>query len=390
MTRTGWITLFMPLAAAALLLSTSVSGCQGDDDDSVKNTGTATGTNTGTGSGGGNTGTNTGTGTDTSTGGSSTCGTNAVTKTVQEINQGSVGLDVEVKLEGVIAMSQKFLVSGSDTSCLWGVFVTAPGLTTTAEYTGTLALSYGFPPEANDAGKFYCPKLGEAPCGDKIPDDTQPGDELTLIGKTAEYLSSSCTNPGDSQVAQKQLHKVCFAEKTDSGKALPTAATITAYDSVSSATDSDFHAKWGGVKIRLETITALIPGPDDNPYNPGTDPCQQGAGGGGGTGAGGSGTGGGGGAQLVADSINNYYGEIKLEQAGIKIDDKVYYRAYQKYDNVCKAGPRFCTTNGSYAWTFIEGFHYLNWCSWGLVVNDKCADMDPRSEDCTAATCAPY
>jgi hypothetical protein len=70
--------------------------------------------------------------------------------TIQQITNpnapGHVATATPVHFVGVVAMSSKFLVSKSSTGeCTWGVFVSAPGITQAAPYTGILALSVGSP-----------------------------------------------------------------------------------------------------------------------------------------------------------------------------------------------------------------------------------------------------
>ena len=70
--------------------------------------------------------------------------------------------------------------------------------------------------------------------------------------------------------------------------------------------------------------------------------------------------------------------------------DKIYYRGYQKMQ-VCHAGPVFTAAASApyYSFNHIEGFSYLDFCTWSLGVNDKCADFDPASEDCAGMTSCP-
>src|SRR5690606_20272872 len=124
-------------------------------------------------------------GTDTGSGGGPIVGCEGAEATIQQLTTGEIGVDQKVTLKDVVAMSHKFLVSKSKNtgSCLWGVFVSAPGLTDTAANTGMIILSYGTDasiPEGETVA--YCPKLGQDPTGDQIPDDVAPGDVLTVTG----------------------------------------------------------------------------------------------------------------------------------------------------------------------------------------------------------------
>ncbi len=122
--------------------------------------------------------------------------------TVQDVTSGMVGTGTPVTLKGVVAMSNKFLVSGS-TACLWGVFVSAPGITETAENTGLLILSYGTPPMVPAGGsKAFCPEQGQSPDlvdGDQIPNDVKAGDVLDVIGTPAQFPATftTCVAPSN-------------------------------------------------------------------------------------------------------------------------------------------------------------------------------------------------
>ena len=361
MNRTGWLLLCAPLAAAGLLLPMTTGGCNSDNGGSggsgnTGNTATTTTHHTGGTGAGGGTGA-TGAGASGGGGGATTCGDGATEHTIQDITTGVVGTGVPVKVSGAVVMSQKFLVSKSSSgNCLWGIYISAPGLQTTAPNTGILALNYGTPASVPDGGTTaYCPKLddpNESP-GDKIPDQIQPGDVVDLIGETDKFLLNQCaTEDAGAQVGQFQLSKVCQVTVVSQGGAVPAPAVMTTQQlaQIPSPTDSAFHDSWGGVKVQINAPSAQP-----------------------------SGVGGG-------NSVVGNYGVITLDQDDIQVGDKIYYRGYQK-SQVCHAGPVF---NGATTWTSIEGFHYLDYCTWDVQVNDKCADFAPRSTDCTADTCAPY
>ena len=114
---------------------------------------------------------------------------------------------------------------------------------------------------------------------------------------------------------------------------------------LASPDDTDFHGKWGNVKVRLEGVTAK-------------DAAVDGGAGG-----------------IVGD-----YGLITLEE-GVQIGDKLYYQGYNK-KKVCHAQPTFSAK----AFDFIEGISYLNFCTWDVEVSDKCGGFSPSPDDCTAAT----
>ena len=84
------------------------------------------------------------------------------------------------------------------------------------------------------------------------------------------------------------------------------------------------------------------------------------------------------------DTVVGEFGVITLAN-GVEVGDKIYYRGYS--NNVCHEGPLF--TDTEVVFDRVDGFHYLAFCSWGIQANDKCADFEPQSGDCTAATCQP-
>jgi hypothetical protein len=360
--------VFVSLVAGALSAVAATGGCQSDsggDDDGSGNSGnqgsggsgaSSAGGNASNSGGTGNTGTNSG-GTG-NTGGGASC--DADERTIEEITTGAVGEGIIVNVKGVVAMSYKFLVSGPGNSgnCLWGVYVSAPGLTETAPNSGALVVAYGTEATTSDGGTF-CPKNGVEPTGGNIPDDVVPGDVLDINAKVNPFVLDACaTEPNGTTVAQIQLASnstSCPIVKTGTAP-LPTPATLTAaqLEQLSSPTDTAFHNQWGGVKVRIENVTP-VPFTEDCPTMA-TPPCMV-----------------------------NKYGEIAVEEGGLLIKDRTYYRGYLK-DNKCHTGPVF--GNSVTTFTRIDGFSSLDYCTWVLQPLDKCADFAPPSEDCAGdATC---
>lgn len=352
--RSGWFMLLAPLTMAATLLPFATGGCQSGSSGGSGgsgNTGNSTGNTGNVGGGDGGTG-NTGGGT-----GGTTCAPEGIVDgTIQDVTSGTIGEDIWVRITGAVAMSQKFLVSKSSTSgsCLWGFYASAPNLSETAAGTGILVMSRGTDATTDENGNTYCPMIDEGvEQGDAIPQDIQPGDVFNVIGLTQKFLLSQCaTEDNGAEVGQFQLSYSCEVTITSTGGPVPTAHVISGADvaNLASPTNEAFHDQWGGVKVRVESVGVA-----------------EGAGGGG---------------TVVGD-----YGIITLDDNGIQVDDKIYYRGYQK-EEPCHAGPVFAPP---VTWTHIDGFHYLNYCTWGLSVNDKCADFEPASTDCgSLTTCAPY
>lgn len=334
-----------------IFASLGILGCRTEDDG----TGGAGGSSSATMS----TGTK---GTTTTTGNMSTTGSNTMSSTgtgqvgcngdehtVQDISDGTIGPGIKITVKGAVAMSEKFLVAGTGknpTSCLWGVFISAPGLTETGPNTGVIALSYGNEPSipaGSTDGIAYCPKQEPGLPGDKFPDDTKPGDVLDLVGVTAVFpkdFTNCDTAKGDpaQTVPMRQLTQVCSVTKT--GTATPPAPHKLTADEISklaSTTDTAFHDQWGGVQVQLDNAVV--------------EP-QMGA------------------------SVGT---DFKLHvQSGIEISNKPTFRAYKQ--DTCHGG--FHYPAPPLTLTKVVGFHYLNFCDWEIAVGDKCGGMVPPSNEC--------
>jgi hypothetical protein len=319
----------------ALVLAASTGCRNGGSDDSSG----------GSGGSGGSTSKGTGTATGGAGGQAAMCDGEA--HTVQEVTTGTVGKGTHVTLSGVVVMSRKFLASSS-THCLWGVFVSAPGLTETGPNTGVMVLAYGTDPVVPSGGtKAYCPKLGMEPTGDSIPDDIKPGDVIELTGTTDYFPTMPKCDPAMgnplNMVPMRQISATCKVTKTGTAP-LPKIHVLTASEiaSVSSTTDTAFHDQWGGVKVAVEN-SGVVPTMDSPP--------------------------------AVIDSHGNYV----LTSGNISVGDKLFYKAWDT-STVCSAGPTYVDTKTVF--THVEGFHYLNFCTWSIQPNDKCADVVPPSPDC--------
>ncbi len=347
--------------------SSSTDGGEGGEGPTSTSTtaGTATGGAGGAGTGGegGSAGGAGGSGGSGGSGGASAC--SGKEATLYQVNQdpsavgGVIGNKTAVHLKGVVAMSQKFLVTKSGAGrCLWGVFVSAPDVgATTKEYSGVMVVSRGTDAVLNPQDqKTYCPKLGvagETP-GDAIPDDVKPGDVLNVVGLTDYFLLNNCAmEVNGSKVAQRQVSNACLVEKTGDTVTPPEPHVFTdAADiaELASPTNKEFHDKWGNVKVRVEGQLAAVP-------------------------------------QMVNNkpSVITSFGEVVLQGSNLTIGDKLYYRGYLKASNPCYDGPKFTPPmSGSYMFEALEGFAYLNYCTWGLQASNKCTDYMPASEDCAA------
>jgi len=329
----------------ALALGSSLAACRSSD--------TATGSSTGGSSAASTTSAQAGTG-----------GQNqAQVVTIQQIADptaaGHVGPKTVVTVKGVVAMSIPFLISkGSSGSCLWGLFVSAPGLTTMGPNTGLLVAGDGTPASVADGGtKAYCPTIQPyppapgMPSGSPFPDDTQPGDVFDISGTTAPYISAECSaadaGVGSSSVAQLQLASVTVATRTSKAGPVPAPYVLSTTDlaSLADGNGQTWLDAYGSVLVQAQNVSVM---------------AYQGA-------------------------LTDTYGHMYL-QDGIQVGDKLYYVGYVDKIDACYSGPSFPT----YSPTFqsITGFVYLDYCNWGLSPNDKCHDLVPASDDCESVVYA--
>jgi hypothetical protein len=257
-----------------------------------------------------------------------------------------------VKLTGVIATSTKFLASKSASgSCLWGVFLSSPGLAQAAPHTAILALSYGTPATGPDGGKAYCPVIQEnEPAGDAFPDDTKPGDVLDVQGLAAPFIPSTCGAPDagppdNSSVAEVELGKVTVVTRTSTGAAVPAPYVLTASDAAKLAAgqDATFFGAWGGARVTLENVTAVP---------------QQG---------------------MLFDA----YGHMLMND-GVQVGDELYYVGAVKNTDACYAPVTYPTDMPTFS--AITGFVYLDYCTWSLAPADKCHALVPPSADCASVS----
>lgn len=377
--------LHLGLVSASLLALVVAAGCQPDanttnsggsaGDGGSGATGNTGGDNTGGATGGTNTGGATGGSTTGGTGGTGgstmvdPCLDGAVDATVYDVTNSAspnaIGEGIKVKLDGVIAMSHKHLISHSKMtgSCLWGIFVSAPKtaggaqLTETEPYSGALVLSYG---DSEPNPDLPCPTGTDA-----IANDAAPGDVLTVVGQTSKFIQSACgTVATDSDVPQLQIFQSCMAKKTGTA-AVPAPHVLTTDEIAALAkqktTDGPdvlaTHNMWGAVKVRAENVAAdPWAGQNGNP-----------------------------------DTIVGPFGKVKLAPGGLEVPDSFYY--VKGSAAVCETAPKFDSKYQlPFSWDHVQGFHYLAFCTWSLANEDKCADYGPQSPDCETSaitTCYP-
>lgn len=302
--------------------------------------------------------------------------------TIEDITRGRVDERTVVELKGVVAMSKKFFLDDTRVGeCLWGVFLSSPGLTETAPHSGILAISRGEMVTDGNGG-FVCPDLESAPSDDAFPDDVAPGDVLDVVGETAYFSSSSCRDTcgdlicdpesdppetaqscaqdcgaspeliGQSAVGQYQLEWI--ESVTRSGRVdVPAPHVLTPEEvmKLGSPAEADFFHAWGGVKVRLEGA-----------FEPVLRTTAMGE-------------------EVVVGSSGN----IHLQEGPMQVGTRIYH--VDGAESACHKGPVY--SNVDIVFERIDGFVYNNSCIWSLQPADKCADLDPPSEDCVddASTC---
>lgn len=336
----------------ALVLGSSLQACRSTTSDLTSSSGSggAGGSTSQTGTGG--------------VGGSAQVQVVTIQQIADPTAPGHLGSMNAVTLKGVVAMSIPFLVSKSSSgACLWGVFVTSPNLTTTAPYTGLLALGEGTPASVADGGtKAYCPTIqpyppaAGMPSGSPFPDDTLPGDVFDITGTTDAYISSECSaadaGAGSSNVASIQLSSVTVANRTSRGAPLPAPYVLSLTDlaALASGNSATWLDQWGSVLVQAPNV----------------------------------------GVTAYEGSLTDTYGHMYLgspsQAAGIQVGDKLYYVGYVEAVNACYDGPSFTTYSPSF--TSITGFVYLDYCNWGLSPRDKCHNLVPPSLDCASVVYA--
>ena len=229
-------------------------------------------------------------------------------------------------------------------------FASEPGLTEVQAYSGIIVLSYGTNAEVPDGGSSgYCPVLGKAPTGGGIPDEIMPGDVVDVTGKTASYLPASCgSNPNDSQTETRQIGEATII-KTGTA-AVPAAHVVSSADIAKLASpalaDQAFKDMWGNALLRVTNVTAKPFGTFDAGEN----------------------------------TITDTYGNIQLNEGSLMVGDKLYYVGALKSTDACHSAPYYA--DSSQAFQTIDGFLYLDYCTWKLEPRSKCTDLNPSSADC--------
>jgi hypothetical protein len=287
------------------------------------------------------------------TGGSGVCDGTAAT--IVQINQSEFAPGTKVRLKGVVATSPKFLLSQSQTSCLWGVFVTTPG-SEVIEYGSLQMISYGDPPVVGSNGKASCPF--EPSKAGAIPNEIQPGDTLDVTGALNDFTPPSCAQPPNvaPEVGQRQLTELSCFQITSKGGTVVSPRLISGaavLDTIAQGKNTnDLLRKYGGALVKIEGSFNSIQQPPES-YLPGAAVSK--------------------------------FGDIRVSQTQLTVSNNIYYN-----DLSC-AGPRDPSKRYEYSqpttFTSFTGIVALDFCTWQLWVRERCGDIAPLSSVCDGPEC---
>jgi hypothetical protein len=257
------------------------------------------------------------------------CGAEAVT--LEELHSGRVRRGIPVLVSGLVASSQKFLLSEAKSgSCLWGAFAAADAKTGAG--SGLLLVSFGAPHD------------GALPCAsgsDALPDDLRPGDSLEVEGVVDEYAPAACD--GVAPALQLRIDVACPVRRSASGaEPAPTIVDRALAARLAAGKEPQLLRDWSGALVTLDDVSALQDIDDGDAVFP--------------------------------------FGVIRLEQTPLEVHSRLYY-----FD-LSEGGPRSSAKSPhlSYPWRFerVTGLVFLDYCSWVLAPRDRCLDVSPAGDDC--------
>ncbi|HYP86801.1 MAG TPA: hypothetical protein VEQ59_01575 [Polyangiaceae bacterium] len=257
------------------------------------------------------------------------CAAEAVT--LEELHSGRVRSGRALSLSGLVASSQKFLVSEAKSgSCLWGAF--AAGAGRAGAGSGIFLVSFG----ATHADGEPC-----APGADGLPDDLRPGDALDVEGTLDAHVPAACE--GVVAAEQLRIDAACPARRGARGTPpQPDVIEPALAARLASGKEEALLRDWAGALVALEGVSARRDGDDGDAVFP--------------------------------------FGVIELEETPLEVHSKLYY-----FD-LSEGGPRSAakTPRFSYPSAFerVVGLVFLDYCRWSLAPRDRCRDLVPASEDC--------
>jgi hypothetical protein len=264
------------------------------------------------------------------------CGAQSVT--LAEIHAGKVRGTVPVAVKGLVASSQKFLVSEAKSgSCLWGAFAAAEG--EQGAGSGLFLVSFGAPHAEGESCMAGA---------DGLPDDLQPGERVEVEGKLDEYAPASCA--GTAAAQQLMIDAACPLRRLGRGAAPEAVVIDSALASrLALGKDQQLLRDWSGALVRLEGVEAVQDADDGDAVFP--------------------------------------FGVVRLEQTSLEVHSRLYY-----FD-LSDGGPRASGKAPRYdyptAFGAISGIVFLDYCSWVLAPRDRCSDLEPASSGCAAQAQRP-
>lgn len=256
---------------------------------------------------------------------------------LEQIHAGRVRAGVSVSVGALVASSQKFLVSEAKSgSCLWGAFAAGQGLRGAG--SGLFVVSFGAPHADGEPCQ---------PGSDGLPDDLRIGDVLRVSGKLDDYVPAACASVAPAQ--QLVLDAACPARRSGRAEA-PEAELIDVdlADRLAAGNDADLMREWGGALVRLEGVSARQDEDGDAVFP---------------------------------------FGAVRLAETSLEVHSRLYY-----FD-LSQGGPRAASKGPRYpyptAFGSVTGLVFLDYCSWVLAPRDRCVDLAPASEGCTASAVGP-
>jgi hypothetical protein len=251
--------------------------------------------------------------------------------TLEEAKAGRVKPGVSISIAGLVASSQKFLLSEAKSgSCLWGAF--AADERRTGAGSGLLLVSFGPAHE------------GSEPCAaghDGLPDDLAPGDRLTAPGVLDDFAPSGCDGVAPSQ--QLRIDPACPLQRHGSAEP-PVAAPIDVAlaDRLAAGVDAALLREWSGALVSLDGASALEDSDDGDAVFP--------------------------------------FGVIRLRETALEVHSRLYY-----FD-LTGGGPKATGKAPGFGYPTqferLTGLVFLDYCSWVLAPRDRCSDLSPASRGC--------
>lgn len=238
------------------------------------------------------------------------------TVSLEEVHAGAVRERSRVVLRGLLASSQKFLLSEAKSgSCLWAAFAAAPARVGAG--SGLLLVSYGDRHAA------------EQPCAsgtDGLPDDLAVGDVLDVPGVVTAFAPAACAETAPA--VQLRVDATCPLVRT--GRAEPPEPALidlALAERLAEGRDRALLRAWGSALVTLRDVSAERDPEDGDAVFP--------------------------------------FGVVKLAQTSLPLSSRVHY-----FD-LSAGGPRAASKAPRYPYPShfddVSGVLLLDYCSWSLA-----------------------